>query len=57
VRTLSSGYHPGLFFIFPTIHTAFEIGINFFDTAYGEAENLLGKVVKPYRNKIYPQII
>ena len=39
-----------------TLHRAIELGINFFDTAdiygYGANEELVGKVLKPYRNKI-----
>lgn len=38
-----------------TINRAYELGVNFFDTAesYGNAEEILGEVVKPYRKDIY----
>lgn len=34
---------------------AYELGVNFFDTAetYGNAEQILGKIVKPFRKNIY----
>ncbi len=39
-----------------TIHRAFELGVNFFDTAdmygYGRNEELLGKAVKGFRDKV-----
>ncbi|MBT9149434.1 MAG: General stress protein 69 [Dehalococcoidia bacterium] len=37
------------------LNRAYELGINFFDTAsaYGDAERVLGEVVKPYRDSIY----
>ena len=38
-----------------TIHRAYDLGVNFFDTAegYGEAERVLGETVKAYRGKIH----
>ena len=38
-----------------TIQKAYEMGINFFDTAeaYGGAEEILGEVVQPFRGEIY----
>ncbi len=38
-----------------TIHQAYDLGINFFDTAegYGDAERVLGETVKAYRDKIH----
>ena len=38
-----------------TIHRAYQLGVNFFDTAegYGDAEQLLGETVKSFRNKIH----
>lgn len=38
-----------------TLQRAYELGINFFDTAqaYGEAESFLGQVIRPFREKIY----
>jgi len=38
-----------------TIHRAYDLGVNFFDTAdgYGEAERVLGETVKAYRDKIH----
>lgn len=38
-----------------TLQRAYELGINFFDTAqaYGEAETFLGQVIRPFRKKIY----
>jgi aryl-alcohol dehydrogenase-like predicted oxidoreductase len=38
-----------------TIQKAYELGINFFDTAeaYGGAEEILGEVVQPFRGEIY----
>lgn len=38
-----------------TIHRAYDLGINFFDTAegYGDAERVLGETVKAYRDKIH----
>ncbi len=37
------------------INRAFELGVNFFDTAeaYGKAEEILGEVVRPFREEIY----
>jgi aryl-alcohol dehydrogenase-like predicted oxidoreductase len=37
------------------LRRAFELGVNFFDTAeaYGEAERILGEVVKPFRGSVY----
>lgn len=37
------------------INQAFELGVNFFDTAeaYGNAEKILGEAVKPFREEIY----
>jgi aryl-alcohol dehydrogenase-like predicted oxidoreductase len=37
------------------LRRAFELGVNFFDTAegYGEAEQILGEVVKPFRSSVY----
>lgn len=37
------------------INRAFELGVNFFDTAesYGNAEKILGETVKPYREQIH----
>lgn len=36
------------------INLAYELGVNFFDTAdaYGEAEIILGKMIKPYRKNV-----
>ena len=36
------------------IKRAYELGVNFFDTAdaYGEAEKILGKIVEPFRDEI-----
>jgi aryl-alcohol dehydrogenase-like predicted oxidoreductase len=36
------------------INRAYEMGVNFFDTAdaYGDAEQILGETVKPYRHKV-----
>jgi aryl-alcohol dehydrogenase-like predicted oxidoreductase len=38
-----------------TIHRAYQLGVNFFDTAegYGDAEKFLGDTVKSFRNKIH----
>ena len=38
-----------------TIYRAYELGVNFFDTAegYGNAEHLLGDTVKSFRDKIH----
>ena len=38
-----------------TIHRAYDLGVNFFDTAegYGEAERFLGETVKSFRDKIH----
>lgn len=38
-----------------TIHRAYYLGVNFFDTAegYGEAESFLGETVKSFRDKIH----
>jgi len=37
------------------LNRAYELGVNFFDTAdvYGDAEQILGEVVKPYRHDFY----
>ena len=37
------------------LNRAYELGVNFFDTAeaYGDAEQVLGQAVKPYRQEIY----
>jgi len=37
------------------IERAYELGVNFFDTAeaYGNAEQILGEIVKPFREDIY----
>jgi len=37
------------------LNRAYDLGINFFDTAdaYGDAERILGEVVKPYRKDVY----
>ncbi len=37
------------------LNRAYELGVNFFDTAdiYGNAEQILGEVVKPYRHDVY----
>ncbi len=37
------------------IYRAYELGVNFFDTAeaYGNAEQILGEIVKPFREDIY----
>lgn len=37
------------------LRRAYELGVNFFDTAeaYGEAEQILGEVVRPYRDSVY----
>ncbi|USG99650.1 aldo/keto reductase [Thermococcus argininiproducens] len=37
------------------IYRAYELGVNFFDTAeaYGNAEQILGDIVKPFREDIY----
>lgn len=37
------------------LRRAFEVGVNFFDTAdaYGDAEQVLGEVIKPYRDRVY----
>jgi aryl-alcohol dehydrogenase-like predicted oxidoreductase len=37
------------------INRAFELGVNFFDTseAYGKAEEILGEVVRPFREEIF----
>ncbi len=37
------------------IYRAYELGINFFDTAeaYGNAEQILGETVKPFREEVY----
>jgi len=37
------------------INRAYELGVNFFDTAeaYGNAEEILGEIVKPYRKNVY----
>ena len=37
------------------LNRAYNLGINFFDTAnaYGDAERILGEVVKPYRKDVY----
>ncbi|MFO8036534.1 MAG: aldo/keto reductase [Anaerolineales bacterium] len=36
------------------LHRAYELGVNFFDTAdaYGDAEAILGEVVKPFREEV-----
>lgn len=36
------------------INRAFELGVNFYDNAdaYGDAEKILGKIIKPYRDKV-----
>ncbi len=40
-----------------TIQKAVELGVNFFDTApvygFGKSEEILGNLLKPYRNRIY----
>lgn len=38
-----------------TLQRAYELGVNFFDTAqaYGEAESFLGQVIRPFREKVY----
>jgi len=38
-----------------TIHQAFEMGINYFDTAegYGGAESFLGEVLAPFRDQVF----
>lgn len=38
-----------------TIRRAYELGVNFFDTAdsYGNAEQVLGEVLQPYRDDLY----
>ncbi len=37
------------------IYRAYELGVNFFDTAeaYGNAEEILGETVKPFREEVY----
>jgi len=37
------------------IYRAYELGVNFFDTAeaYGNAEEILGEIVKPFREEVY----
>jgi len=37
------------------LNRAYDLGINFFDTAdaYGDAERILGEVIKPYRQDVY----
>ncbi|WP_203219035.1 aldo/keto reductase [Geoglobus acetivorans] len=38
-----------------TIYRAHELGVNFFDTAeaYGNAEQILGEILKPFREEVY----
>jgi len=38
-----------------TLRRAYELGVNFFDVAeaYGDAEQLLGEAVKPFRKEVY----
>lgn len=37
------------------VDRAYQLGVNFFDTAhvYGDAERVLGEIVKPYRDEVY----